>query len=124
MAKSIVRFSFPGNIVWYPESKDRWAKILTGYVASELAIGNGQYLNTEPCTASIHESGCAASLPEYKNHIIAEIICDIPQEITHDEFAVRARLITLLENGEFDFVKFHNCGPGSDTRILAQKPDC
>lgn len=118
MAKSIVRFSFPGNVVWYPDIKNRWAKILVDYIESELEIGNGTFLDIVPCF-----SKDVAELKDTypSDHIVTEIICDIPHTMIRDEYAIRARLITLLEDRNFDFIKFHNCGPTGDTSMLIDR---
>lgn len=119
MAKSIIRFSFPGNIVWGSAVKDEWAKILVDYVVSELSIGNGIFMGIASC---LHENKDFTIADHYpKNHVIAEIICDIPKSMADDEFDIRARVITLLEDQEFDFIKFHNCGPSGDISIVTEK---
>jgi hypothetical protein len=109
MAKSIIRFSFPGNIVWGDTIKDNWAKMLLEYVERELEIGNGTFMNMEPCLTK-NITTCPTINGYTPKQIIVEIICEMPEAFADDEFAIRARLITLLENREIDFIKFHNCG--------------
>lgn len=119
MAKSIIRFSFPGNIVWGSTIKDDWGKILIEYIIRELSIGDGIFLGIELC---LNESKDYTITDHYpKNHVITEIICDIPKSIADDEFDIRARIITLLEDKEFDLIKFHNCGPAGDISIVTEK---
>lgn len=117
MAKSIVRFSFPGNITWGSTIKNDWAKILLDYLISEFEIGNGTFINIEPCLTEKHNQPPKLEDVFNSNQLIAEIICDIPESMADDEFKIRARLITLLEDKEFDFIKFHNCGPESNMSL-------
>jgi hypothetical protein len=116
MAKSIVCFSFPGNIVWYPPAEDNWAKILVEYVKRELEIGSGTFVSIKPCLAKnrVIDSTFTES---FQKHLHVEIICDIPEWMMDDKLAIRARVITLLEDTGFDFIKFHNCGPGGNLKI-------
>lgn len=115
MAKSIIRFSFQGNITWHPPAEDSWAKMLVDYVRRELEIGSGDFISITPCLDKNNEADTFTE--EYPKHLLVEIICDIPDSIADDKFAIRARIITLLEDREFDFIKFHNCGPGGNLKI-------
>jgi len=116
MEKFIIRFSFPGNITWGTTAKNDWAPTLLDYVESELAIGNGTFISIEP-SSEINAGENPAPADSLKDIIVAEIICDMPKAIVNDEFAIRARLITLLEDRKFDFIKFHNCGPDSNMSL-------
>lgn len=117
MAKSIIRFSFQGNITWYPPAEDSWASMLADYIREELEIGNGTFISITPCLGEkkIPDS----PIEEYSKHLLVEIICDIPDTIADDNSAIRARIITLLQDREFDFIKFHNCGPDRNLKIIA-----
>lgn len=115
MAKSIIRFSFKGNITWHPPAEDGWSKMLVDYVRRELEIGSGDFISITPCVGGHKDD--TTFVEEYPKHLLVEIICDIPDSVVDDKFAIRARIITLLEDGEFDFIKFHNCGPDGNLKI-------
>lgn len=121
MAKSIIRFSFPGTIAWGDTMQDNWAKMLLDYVESELEIGNGTFISIESCVTT-KTSSCPTINGYTPKQIIVEIISDIPKSIADDEFDIRARLITLLNDKEFDFIKFHNCGLSGGVSVTAEKP--
>jgi hypothetical protein len=121
MTKSIIRFSFPGNIVWGSAIKNNWANILLDYVIRELTIGNGTFINIEPCLTKKTDYNLLTADHYPKKHIITEVICNIPKSMERDEFDIRARVITILEDRTFDFIKFHNCGPSGEMSITADK---
>lgn len=108
MTKAIARFRFPGNITGDGE-KETWGEIIRGYLESELEIGNGSFLG-----ASVHdetEVDCPMTPGGYSpKEINIQIMADLPRNILDDEFAVRHKLITLLEDRKIGSLKFRNCG--------------
>jgi hypothetical protein len=108
MIKATVHFRFPGNITWQGD-KNTWPQILQQYLEGELEIGNGSFLG-----ATIHNEqqvDCPKSVGGYSpKEIEIEIIADLPRHILDDEFAIRRKLITLLEDENVSLLKFQNSG--------------
>jgi hypothetical protein len=108
MIKSIIHFRFLGNITWQGD-KNTWAQIIQEYLESELEIGNGSFLS-----ASVHDEhsvDCPKTTNGYSpKEIDIEIIADLPRHILDDEFAIRRKLITMLEDEKVSLLKFQNCG--------------